>query len=556
MFSRILLSCPDGTYDTTTDVEWIQGEAFYCDLRQSVDGEAIEGFAGPLVELEGTAGVVEWIHSIDLASEPASSVTRDAGRFVRLGAATVAEHGHFEDYLEHWRITLGPEVGRKPGVREYALTESSGSARGFLVQVGHRFGFAYTDPRGSSEVSLGTVEGDVWRISRSSRAARVGTDLAAAFGTRTVTVNDMQEGRGCARRSWLVDSTPRPNTKEAPVSTFTEIPTIDVSGLRSADPIERQAVAEELGRAAREVGFAQVIGHGVSAETFDAMLTVTKEFFALPEEKKMEVYIGNSTNHRGYVPVGEEVFAGATPDLKEAYDLSIDLPEDYPAYLQGNPLLGPNQWPDLTGFTEKVDAYYHAVFELGTRILRGFALALGLPEDRFDRLVSDPPSQLRLIHYPHDPSVEDRPGIGAHTDYEAFTLLRPTTPGLEVMNGDGEWIDVPFREDALVLNTGDLLEILTNGDFVATAHRVRKVAEERYSFPLFFNFDYEIEVAPLPELVGDGVPRYEPVRAGDHLFAQTAQSFVYLRRRQEEGSVVLPEGSRPLYSLGREARLG
>jgi isopenicillin N synthase-like dioxygenase len=339
------------------------------------------------------------------------------------------------------------------------------------------------------------------------------------------------------------------------VSTFTEIPTIDVSGLRSTHEAERRRVAEELGRAAREVGFAQVTGHGIPEETFEAMLAATKRFFALPVDRKMEVYIGNSGNHRGYVPVGEEIFAGATSDLKEAYDLSLDLPADHPAYLAGNPLLGPNQWPDLPDFAGPVDAYYEAVFELGKLILRGFAVALGFPEDRFDGYVTTPPSQLRLIHYPHDPEVQDRPGIGAHTDYEAFTLLRPTAPGLEVMNGDGEWIDVTYRDDALVLNTGDLLEILTNGEFVATTHRVRKVAEERYSFPLFFNFDYDTEVAPLLELIGDGVSQYDPVTAGEHLFAQTAQSFVYLRRGRDEGVVHLPDGAHPLNSFGREARL-
>lgn len=338
------------------------------------------------------------------------------------------------------------------------------------------------------------------------------------------------------------------------MSTFTKVPIIDVSELRSSLESERIRIAEELGRAAREVGFAQIVGHGIDEDTFQAMLAVTKEFFALPIDQKMEVYIGNSTNHRGYVPAGEEVFAGGTPDLKEAYDLSLDLPPDHPAHLASNPLLGSNQWPDLEQFAARVDAYFQAAFELGTLILRAFAVSLGLPENRFDELVTTPPSQLRLIHYPHDTSVQDRPGIGAHTDYEAFTLLRPTAPGLEVLNGDGEWIDVPFREDALILNTGDLLEILTNGEFVATSHRVRKVAEERYSFPLFFTFDYDTVVAPLPELVGDGKPKYESVTAGEHLFAQTVQSFVYLRRRYEEGVIQLPAGARPLYSLGREAQ--
>ncbi|GLB64591.1 2OG-Fe(II) oxygenase [Dietzia sp. NCCP-2495] len=334
---------------------------------------------------------------------------------------------------------------------------------------------------------------------------------------------------------------------------FDAIPVIDLSDLD--DPAGPGAdTVQQLGRAAQEVGFLLVVNHGVPDETFRALHEAAQRFFAQPDVVKHEVYIGNSSNHRGYVPIGEEVFAGATPDLKEAYDLSIDLPADHPEYLAGNPLLGPNQWPDLPGFAEAVTEYYDEVFGLGSRLLAAFARYLELDPATFLGSVTQPPSQLRLIHYPYNPDARDRPGIGAHTDYEALTLLKPTAPGLEVMNGRGDWIDVPYREDAIVVNIGDLLEVWTNGAFVATSHRVRKVAEERYSYPLFFSVDYDTVVSPLTVSDSD-VARYEPLHAGEHLFAQTAQSFAYLRRRIEAGDLVLPDGARPLYSLGRESSL-
>ena len=57
------------------------------------------------------------------------------------------------------------------------------------------------------------------------------------------------------------------------------------------------------------------------------------------------------------------------------------------------------------------------------------------------------------------------------------------------MNESGVWIDAPPLPDAYAVNIGDMLELWTNGEFVATSHRVRKVSEERYSFPLFFAVD-------------------------------------------------------------------
>jgi isopenicillin N synthase-like dioxygenase len=337
---------------------------------------------------------------------------------------------------------------------------------------------------------------------------------------------------------------------------FTSIPIVDITGLRSPDSAERERVAADIGKAAREIGFLYISGTGIDEALFDRMLAATKTFFALPVEEKMRSYIGLSTCHRGYVPVGEEGVETGMPDLKEAFDTALDLPADDPDHVAGNPMLGPNVWPEVDGFAEAVTAYYQAVLDLGNQLLWAFAVALGEDPDTFTQHATKTPSQLRLVHYPYNPDAEDVLGIGAHTDYECFTLLKPTAPGLEVLNGAGVWVDVPPAPDAFVVNIGDLLELWTNGAYVATSHRVRKVKEERYSFPLFFNVDYHTEVKPLPQFVaGDGTSR-PALRAGEHLFAQTAQTFAYLRSRLERGELVLPDGSMEMNSFGQQALQG
>jgi isopenicillin N synthase-like dioxygenase len=106
-----------------------------------------------------------------------------------------------------------------------------------------------------------------------------------------------------------------------------------------------------------------------------------------------------------------------------------------------------------------------------------------------------------------------------------------------------------------VVNVGDMLEVLSNGTFVATSHRVRKVKEERYSFPLFFSFDYSVEVKPLPQFVTNETPaKFAPIKAGEHLFAQTALTFEYLKKRIESGDLTLPDNSHSPSSFGQEAK--
>jgi isopenicillin N synthase-like dioxygenase len=338
------------------------------------------------------------------------------------------------------------------------------------------------------------------------------------------------------------------------VSNFSTVPVVDVSDLLHGSSDAQRRVADEIGAAASEVGFFYVRGVDLPPRLFDNLLSAAQRFFARSEQEKMRVYIGQSCNYRGYVPEGEEVFGGGTRDRKEAIDLGLDLPADDPDYLAGNPVLGPNQWPPIDGFRETVTAYYDAVRALGHVLFRAFAMALGQSPSFFDSRLTKPPSQLRLIHYPYDAEARDVVGIGGHTDYECFTLLRSTGPGLEALNGAGQWIDVPPLDDAFVVNIGDMLEIWSGGRFVATMHRVRRVAEQRYSFPLFFSVDYETVVRPLERFdSGDRAPSAGLV-AGEHLFAQTAQTFTYLRERLSRGELTLPAGALELGSFGGEVR--
>lgn len=338
---------------------------------------------------------------------------------------------------------------------------------------------------------------------------------------------------------------------------FERIPVVDVAALvDGAGPVsdEERRTAASLTEAAAGIGFVYVTGHGIAPSTVDGLLRQARRYFAQPLATKMQDYIGLSRCHRGYVPQGEEVFSGGKADAKEAFDLALDLPPDAPEVRAGTPLLGPNRWPELDGFREQVTCYYDAAFRLGMRLFRGLAVGLDLEPDHFSRHVSKPPSQLRLIHYPAAPEASTEPGISAHTDYEMLTVLFGTTPGLEVLNGRGEWVDAPPLPGALVVNIGDMLEAWTNGTLVATAHRVRPVREERYSFPLFCSVDYATVVAPDPVFVTPARPAaYPPLVAGEHLLAQTAQTFRYLRERLASGEIALPEGSRALSSFGPSA---
>jgi len=586
LWQRLLLARPGEPVETLVRTDWLQGPALFVDLRQPpaigarVQASCLaevqpedarimacqEGFAGRLVL---TGDVADWRRAIDF--QPLGPLG-DRGRLVREGDLLI-EHGVEADYIEYWQLDRQPV--RAASAAAHFVSESDGRAV-YLVQHGRHFAYArdrgFALPPGSDlaallcdtnagqaqalvdcEISMGTVTPEGWRIDRSTLPWREGALLLGPDTTlerALLEVADVDaKGAPLTRRLKLLDLhsafefafVPAPAPARAASAS---IPVVDISALGSGDPAAEAATVAELRAAACEVGFLHITGHGIAPAVIDRLQAAATRFFDQPVKRKMASYIGNSSNHRGYVPEGEETFAQGK-DRKEAFDLALDLPaERVPA---GHPMLGPNRWPDLPGFREDVMGYYAAAFAVGRRLLRGLAMALGQEADALDHLVVAPPSQLRLVHYPCQPGIADTPGIGAHTDYECFTLLQATAPGLEVMSQAGEWLAVDPIPGALIVNIGDMMEYWSNGAFVATSHRVRKVAEERYSYPLFFALDYEVELSPL------GRPE-QSIRTGEHLYAQTAQTFRYLKARAARGEAALPEGARPLSSFGQQAR--
>lgn len=130
-------------------------------------------------------------------------------------------------------------------------------------------------------------------------------------------------------------------------------------------------------------------------------------------------------------------------------------------------------------------AYLKHGCDLAHHILRAVALGLGLDEHAFDEHFNKPLAVQRLIRYPPQGDEQTSMGAGSHVDYGAITLLHQSAPGLEIQV-DGQWRIVDAPPDALIVNTGFMLEKLTGGVLVATQHRViNRNPADRYSTALF-----------------------------------------------------------------------
>lgn len=286
---------------------------------------------------------------------------------------------------------------------------------------------------------------------------------------------------------------------------------------------DEATLASWIGDAARNTGFFYLTGHGIESALVDAVFAGAQRFFALPIEVKQRQSIKRSPHNRGYVAIEEEGLDPSRPaDLKEAFNIGLDLDAEDPRVVAGEPFRGVNLWPDIPGWRKTMLAYFDAVWALGRRLHRVIALDLGLDAGFFEDKLDQPMATLRLLHYPPPPPwpPTGQFGAGTHSDYGDVTLLlTDEVPGLEVRKRDGEWVLAPHVDGAFVCNIGDCLMRWTNDVYVSTPHRVvNRAGRERYSVAFFMDPNPDAEVTCLPTCQGpDRPPRYDAISAADYL---------------------------------------
>lgn len=326
-----------------------------------------------------------------------------------------------------------------------------------------------------------------------------------------------------------------------------DVVNVDVSPFISASSsAEARAAAVEAWDAALSgLGFVRITGHGVDAAVVEALFDEASAFFASPLGAKLAHRLGESYGSGAYTPAGVEAVGRTEKGSEEA---PPDLVENY-VYFPTLTNKGPGR------LHAAAQLYWDAMVQLVRVLHEVSARALSLEPQFFDAFYEPSPAfALRLAYYPPvrmegtGTEAEAAEGqtcsaeavrYGAHTDYQGFTVLRmdPRQPGLEIeVNGTWHQID-PDGSDALLINTGDLLQRWTNDRWTSTMHRVsnppRGSAAERMarlSLVFFTGPRDDALIETLPSEVSEARPlrpEYaEPVVSGEHLRAKLEASNV------------------------------
>lgn len=295
---------------------------------------------------------------------------------------------------------------------------------------------------------------------------------------------------------------------------FDHIPILDLSLAQSPDT--KPAFLNDLKHALLEVGFLYIKNApGISDALVSKVIALGKEFFSLPEEKKLACEMKNAKSFLGYNSLGKEITRFKT-DWREQIDLSTPHPVPSPEEPLYRNLLAPNLWPDanaLPDFREVYEDYMTKMGKMSIWFTSLCAEAIGLPATAFDKFFDGDAQQhkLKIVKYPdlEELGVEgEAQGVGPHKDsmLTSYLLQASHHRGLQVQNGEGQWVDCPPIDGTFVVAIGQGMEALTQGVCQSTTHRVQsppRGSGARYSIPFFqgVSYDATFESMDVPENV-------------------------------------------------------
>ena len=301
------------------------------------------------------------------------------------------------------------------------------------------------------------------------------------------------------------------------------IPVVDYADFLSQDENRKTKFTRAVGDSLKDIGFFALKNHGIPLEAIEDSYRQGDEFFSLSDEVKRSYLQPKIAHQRGYTAFGvEHAKNNPAPDLKEFWQTGRSHPTSgkTPTYV-------PNVWPDrhVSGFKPVIDGLYVQMEQLSQNLLQSCSLYLDKPMDWLGSMAEDGNTIMRIIHYP--PLGNDVPKgavrSAAHEDINFITLLvTATADGLEVMDHDGSWIQVEGDASHIIVDSGDMLQNLTNGLFKSTTHRVvnpENSNERRFSMPMFVHPRNEIDLTPRQEFVEmtGGKVNYQSITAGDYL---------------------------------------
>ncbi|GMH02353.1 hypothetical protein Nepgr_004192 [Nepenthes gracilis] len=296
-----------------------------------------------------------------------------------------------------------------------------------------------------------------------------------------------------------------------------QVPVIDFSGGEGCE------VVEQVRRASETWGFFQIVNHGVPLNVMEEMLAGARRFHEQPTAVKRVFYSRDFKKKVRFYCNGDLLISKAANW------------RDSVSFEYHDSMLDSDELPLVC--RKAVEEYMGYVLELRDRLSEMLSAALGLSKDYLSNNKCMKTATLVSHYYPACPEPELTIGATRHSDPSFLTiLLQDDAGGLQVFH-QNRWIDVLPTPGALVVNIGDLMQLLTNDKFRSVEHRVlASRIGPRVSAACFFYPSVEkkcIPYGPVKEFLSkENPPIYRETAATEYL--------AYYRSKGLDGMSALP----------------
>lgn len=266
------------------------------------------------------------------------------------------------------------------------------------------------------------------------------------------------------------------------------------------DSVRRAEIIQEITNACEKWGFFQIVNHGIPGQVIDQMIDGVHKFFEQDLEVKRQFYSRDFTKkfiHNSNF----DLYSAPASNWRDTFSCVVapDPPD-------------PQELPTVC--REILMEYSKYVMKLGLSLFELFSEALGLDQNHLKHIECAKGLYLVCHYYPACPEPELTLGTSGHADSGFLTLLiqDQLVGGLQVRH-ENRWVDVPPLDGAIVVNVGDLLQLITNDKFKSVQHRViAKKIGPRTSVASFFRTHFNEAstskvYGPIKELLSEENPQ-------------------------------------------------